>query len=248
MEKTFRIGEIAEILGVPASRLRYWESVGLLDCGRQAENQYRAYEAGDLMRISDLMFYRSLGLSIKSISEIDAMEVEGHEILCAAQESALEAQKLQQERQLQRLRRYTQALEVIQELRRIPFADAQIDTACIVPFELADAGVLRQYMDDPYLYSRVQDSSDLSRERRGLTVAPAAAAEYAEVLWRHGGGRYVAGLMREEVRPGYPNDLPVLLRAVQSRYQTGAVISRFLTRARENGTVFDFYKTYIEIL
>ena len=184
MEKTFRIGEIAEILGVPASRLRYWESVGLLDCGRQAENQYRAYEAGDLMRISDLMFYRSLGLSIKSISEIDAMEVEGHEILCAAQESALEAQKLQLERQLQRLRRYTQALEVIQELRRIPFADAQIDTACIVPFELADAGVLRQYMDDPYLYSRVQDSSDLSRERRGLTVAPAAAAEYAEVLWR----------------------------------------------------------------
>lgn len=244
MEKTFRIGEIAEIWGVPASRLRYWESVGLLDCGRQAENQYRAYEAGDLMRISDLMFYRSLGLSIKSISEIDAMEVEGHEILCAAQERALEAQKLQ----LQRLRRYTQALEVIQELRRIPFADAQIDTACIVPFELADAGVLRQYMDDPYLYSRVQDSSDLSRERRGLTVAPAAAAEYAEVLWRHGGGRYVAGLMREEVRPGYPNDLPVLLRAVQSRYQTGAVISRFLTRARENGTVFDFYKTYIEIL
>lgn len=244
MEKTFRIGEIAEILGVPASRLRYWESVGLLDCGRQAENQYRAYEAGDLMRISDLMFYRSLGLSIKSISEIDAMEVEGHEILCAAQERALEAQKLQ----LQRLRRYTQALEVIQELRRIPFADAQIDTACIVPFELADAGVLRQYMDDPYLYSRVQDSSDLSRERRGLTVAPAAAAEYAEVLWRHGGGRYVAGLMREEVRPGYPNDLPALLRAVQSRYQTGAVISRFLTRARENGTAFDFYKTYIEIL
>lgn len=194
------------------------------------------------------MFYRSLGLSIKSISEIDAMEVEGHEILCAAQESALEAQKLQLERQLQRLRRYTQALEVIQELRRIPFADAQIDTACIVPFELADAGVLRQYMDDPYLYSRVQDSSDLSRERRGLTVAPAAAAEYAEFLWRHGGGRYVAGLMREEVRPGYPNDLPALLRAVQSRYQTGAVISRFLTRARENGTAFDFYKTYIEIL
>ena len=248
MEKTFRIGEIAEILGVPASRLRYWESVGLLDCGREAENQYRAYEAGDLMRISDLMFYRSLGLSIKSISEIDAMEGEGHEILCAAQESALEDQKLQLARQLQRLRRYTRALEVIRELRRIPFTDAQIDTACIVPFELVDAGVLRQYMDDPYLYSRVQDSSDLSRERRGLTVAPAAAAEYAEGLWRHGGGRYVAGLMREEVRPGYPNDLPALLRAVQRRYQTGAVISRFLTRARENGTVFDFYKTYIEIL
>ena len=248
MEKTFRIGEIAEILGVPASRLRYWESVGLLDCGREAENQYRAYEAGDLTPPPDLMFYRSLGLSIKSISEIDAMEVEGHEILCAAQESALEDQKLQLERHLQRLRRYTRALDVIRELRRIPFTDAQIDTACIVPFELVDAGVLRQYMDDPYLYSRVQDSSDLSRERRGLTVAPAAAAEYAEVLWRHGGGRYVAGLMREEVRPGYPNDLPALLRAVQRRYQTGAVISRFLTRARENGTVFDFYKTYIEIL
>ena len=90
MERTFRIGEMAEILGIPASKLRYWESMGLLDCVRGTENQYRLYQAADLMRVSDLMFYRSLGLSVKSIAAIDAMDVPAHGALCAAREEALE--------------------------------------------------------------------------------------------------------------------------------------------------------------
>lgn len=248
MERTFRIGEMAEILGIPASKLRYWESMGLLDCARGPENQYRLYQAADLMRVSDLMFYRSLGLSVKSIAAIDAMDVPAHGALCAAREEALEEEKALLEQRLQRLRRHTRAAETIQQLRRVPFVDAQIDTACIVPFELADACVLRQYMEDPYLYSRVQDSADLSWERRGLTVSPEQMGSYAQVLWSGSGGRYVAGLMREAVQPGYPNDLPALLDAVQAKYRTGAVISRFLMRAREDGTLFDYYKSYIEIL
>lgn len=247
MDRTFRIGELANILGIPTSKLRYWESAGVFHSARTAENQYREYEAADLMRVSDLMFYRSLGLSLKSISEMDGMDLPTHEALCAAQEKALEEEKALLERRLQRLRRYMNALETIQTLRQVPFMEAQIDTSCIVPFELADAYVLRQYIENPYLYSRVQDSSDISQERRGLTVAPETIGKYAEVLWSRNGGRYVAGLMREAVQPGYPNDLSILLQAVQAKYRTGVVISRFLMRACEDGRLFDFYKSYIEV-
>lgn len=61
-------------------------------------------------------------------------------------------------------------------------------------------------------------------------------------------GQYVTFLMREEISPGFPNDLPRHLAAVQAEHTTRAVISRFLTCAQENGKSYDFYQTYIEIL
>ena len=39
-----------------------------------------------------------------------------------------------------------------------------------------------------------------------------------------------------------------LLAQVQKKHKTGAIISRFLLNAQENGVLYDFYKTYIEIL
>lgn len=54
--------------------------------------------------------------------------------------------------------------------------------------------------------------------------------------------------MKEEISPGYPNNLSEHLAAVQKEYRTGYVISRFLACAQENGNTYDFYKTYIEII
>ena len=55
-------------------------------------------------------------------------------------------------------------------------------------------------------------------------------------------------LMREKVTESYPNDLGELLAHVQKEHKTGYIISRFLLNAQEDGVLFDFYKTYIEIL
>lgn len=54
--------------------------------------------------------------------------------------------------------------------------------------------------------------------------------------------------MKEEISPGYPNNLSEHLATVQKEYRTGYVISRFLACAQENGNTYDFYKTYIEII
>ena len=67
-------------------------------------------------------------------------------------------------------------------------------------------------------------------------------------LWEKGLGRYIVCLMKEEIAPGYPNNLSEHLATVQKKYQTGYVISRFLACAQENGRTYDFYKTYIEIM
>ena len=54
--------------------------------------------------------------------------------------------------------------------------------------------------------------------------------------------------MREEVTEGFPNNLNEHLSRIQESHRTGAIISRFLLCAQENGKTYDFYKTFIEII
>ena len=67
MDRKFQIGEIARFFDIPASTLRYWENKGVLHPGKKAENQYREYTIEDLMTISDVIFYKNLGLQLKEI-------------------------------------------------------------------------------------------------------------------------------------------------------------------------------------
>ena len=54
-------------------------------------------------------------------------------------------------------------------------------------------------------------------------------------------------LMKEEVAENYPNDLQKHIEYLQQYHKTWDVISRFLLCAQEDGKVYDFYKTFVEI-
>lgn len=94
------------------------------------------------------------------------------------------------------------------------------------------------YINNPYLYSRVQYSHHLSQEQRGLTIDKNDADQYSEeeIIWKKQGKRQMTFLMREEISEGFPNDLKEHL----------AVISRCLLCAKENGKVYDFYKRLLK--
>ena len=72
MDKKFQIGEIARFFDMPASTFRYWEEKGILHPRKKIENQYREYTIEDLMTISDVVFYKNLGLELKEIRGMDA--------------------------------------------------------------------------------------------------------------------------------------------------------------------------------
>ena len=48
MRHWFQIGEIAELLQISSSKLRFWEQQGLLKLERNKENNYRQYSFLDL--------------------------------------------------------------------------------------------------------------------------------------------------------------------------------------------------------
>ncbi|MBI4311783.1 MAG: heavy metal-responsive transcriptional regulator [Chloroflexi bacterium] len=64
------IGEVAELTGVPARTIRYYEAEGLLPAPHRGENGYRSYGAGDAERLLFVKKARLLGLSLREIKGI----------------------------------------------------------------------------------------------------------------------------------------------------------------------------------
>ena len=202
------------------------------------------------MTISYVVFYKNLGLQLKEIREMDDTSPEQHGKLFTEKLSELERQQELLARRIEKLRRHMQAVKMLTDLREHPYQESDIDTECIVSFDLIERDKLRQYIENPYLYSRVQHTQTLPQERRGLTVSAGMCSSFpkSSILWQKQSIRYVTFLMREEVTAGFPNDLAKHLAHIQKSHCTGAIISRFLLCARENGKIYDFYKTFVEIL
>lgn len=66
-----RIKEFAEFCGVSVRTLHYYDETGLLKpAGVDEHTGYRFYDETSLLRMQEILFYRELDFSLKSISEI----------------------------------------------------------------------------------------------------------------------------------------------------------------------------------
>jgi len=71
------IRELAQLTGVPAKTIRYYESIGLLPPAQRAANNYRQYTPADVERLRFIASARSLGFSLDDIAEILAARDNG---------------------------------------------------------------------------------------------------------------------------------------------------------------------------
>ncbi|XDA97290.1 Cu(I)-responsive transcriptional regulator [Sulfitobacter sp. LCG007] len=66
------IGDVARISGVPAKTIRYYEDIGLIKPGRDA-NGYRAFRDGDIHKLRFLGRARALGFTIEDCRTLLAL-------------------------------------------------------------------------------------------------------------------------------------------------------------------------------
>lgn len=248
MEKTFSIKEIAQFFQINPSTLRYWEETGILSPWKDSENNYRKYRICDLLTISDILFYKNLGLPLKQIAAMEHTSADVHQQLLEEKIVELNKQKNEIDAQIQKLHYHLEAIASMKELKEHPFCISDIDMDAVVSFAFSESDKLKQYIDNPYLLTRVQESNDLSKMKRGLCIPKQAVKDESQLLWRKQSERYIVCVMKQKMAPDYSNDLARLLQEVQKTYQTGVILSRFLLQAQENGILYDFYKTYIEII
>ncbi len=69
MERTWRIGEVAERTGLTRRTLRHYEELGLLTPSGRSWSDYRLYDAEDLVRLLQIQNLKALGLSLPEIGE-----------------------------------------------------------------------------------------------------------------------------------------------------------------------------------
>jgi Cu(I)-responsive transcriptional regulator len=64
------IGKVAALSGVPAKTIRYYEDAGIIASAVRNENRYRTYSEGDVQTLRFIAHSRSLGFSLKDVSEL----------------------------------------------------------------------------------------------------------------------------------------------------------------------------------
>lgn len=69
-ETRFTVKEIAEMAGVSARTLHYYDEIGLLEPSRNPDNGYRLYTRAEALRLQQILFLRELGLSLDEIHAV----------------------------------------------------------------------------------------------------------------------------------------------------------------------------------
>ena len=68
MKKEYTVGELAELFGVNAQTLRYYEKIGLFKpMSRISGNDYRCYSVDQIYEFAAIRFYKNCGYSLKEI-------------------------------------------------------------------------------------------------------------------------------------------------------------------------------------
>lgn len=93
----YSIKELADLAGVSARTLRYYDKIDLLKPARTSPAGYRFYGEKELLTLQQILFYRERGFCLERISEI--LYKKDFDIMSAFLEhlSALEQQKLRTE-------------------------------------------------------------------------------------------------------------------------------------------------------
>ncbi len=75
--KDLRIGQWADVAGVAAKTIRYYEDIEVLPAPRRTTAGWRAYDAADVRRLRFVRGARLLGLSLRDVREVLAFRDRG---------------------------------------------------------------------------------------------------------------------------------------------------------------------------
>ena len=66
----YKIGDVARLLGISTDLLRYYERKGIVSPEKDANNDYRYYDAWDINFLTDCLWFKNFGFSIEQIADM----------------------------------------------------------------------------------------------------------------------------------------------------------------------------------
>jgi MerR family Zn(II)-responsive transcriptional regulator of zntA len=111
---TFTRGQLAKQVGVSSEAIRYYEQQGLLEASRDT-NGYRRFDATSMERIKFIQRAQNVGLSLKEIRELLALEVARGEHTCEEVKAITQTKLLELKQRIDELQRMYDALAVLND-------------------------------------------------------------------------------------------------------------------------------------
>lgn len=67
--RTWKVGELAELMGISVRTLHYYEEMGLLSPSRTTKGGHRLYTADEVTQVQQVMWLRHMGLGLREVKE-----------------------------------------------------------------------------------------------------------------------------------------------------------------------------------
>ena len=74
--ENWKVGEIAEMVGINVETLRYYENIKLMPKPKRIESKYRIYDNFDVQRLLFIKRGKELGFTLKEIKELLELKIE----------------------------------------------------------------------------------------------------------------------------------------------------------------------------
>lgn len=246
--KTFTIGEIAQILDISASTLRFWERKNLFHI-EKSENSYRRYTTTDLIHIADIMFYRNLGVPVKQVNRFAETSLQEYG-------SALELSQKQLDEQIQafsqmqrRIQLQKERYDTLQQLMANPYQVESLPFRYVMRWEFWEGEKLLRYIEDPARYVWFRDTSIDDAGCKGLIWEDAPADAETSLLWqKQGEPRFLTFPIRALEADNYQGvEAEEVVAMVQKKYRTGVFLACHLLTCTEDGGSVEYLKGYLEL-
>lgn len=246
MKNTYTIHEISKIFDLPKSKLRYWDSEGLINLARNEQNNYREYNVTTMYEVMDVLSYRALNIPIKDVKHLLSASPEELEVTLVQKEQDVQHQidaLLEVQSALQKKKQH---LAIYEELLAYPYAPSQPDASIIIPFQVIDTSYWNYCVKDSYPYSIVYNAMTGSFEY-GLSFESSKPVN--DVLWENTSStnQYVQFLLKINYNDYQDHNLQEHLDYLhQQGKKTGTIIARLLFSANDP-IRYDYYRAWVEI-
>jgi DNA-binding transcriptional MerR regulator len=244
MKSSFSIGEISELLGIPKSTLRYWESEGLISMPRDDENNYRKYNPSSIYTVSDLAHYRCLRMSLQDMKRLPSLSP----LELADTLTTLDQNLDQKLKELYLAKEYiNRKMDCIEEYKRLSqfmYRQEEPDYNNIYLFSIDDTDAWSVYIKDQYQSILLYDAEKNTIET-GLAIP---TAENHPKLWElDRRASYLSFVLKVEYsNPSIDDFMPHVQELTNSGHQVSKILARYLFSACD-GKYYDYYKAFAEL-
>ncbi len=244
MRNDFSIGEISDLLGIPKSTLRYWESEGLIEKQRDDSNNYRKYSSSSLFTISDLAHFRCLRMSLQDMKKLPHLSPEALESSLDSLNEDLDKKLLELKMAKDYIIKKKEHIKEYQKLIINQYQPEYPDYHQIYHFSIDDTGAWATYIRDQCQCILIYDPEEGNVET-GLVIP---THDNHPKLWEKDNSRqYLSFVLKVAYsNPTIEDFKPHLNHLKEQGYQITKILARYLFSACDE-RYYDYYKAFAEV-